>query len=381
MARLKINYPSYQQPRLVTYGTGSLKTLAAAGSLDETAFFLSGADAVADVLEKVLGKQGYDTSELAVVRKGPGEPTVEMIDEGTSFLQRRGFQRIVGVGGGSVLDWCRLAWAHGAGLLDLETGRVTVQGDGERDGSMRRPEFWLIPTTCATGAEAAAVAVYERDGEKVPVVSPSFLADHVVLDAQFLIHLSERQIARSLCDALSHGIEAFLSIVPAHLAKENGVAAIRLILEHYGDEPGSCRNERLLEAAYLGGVAASNCSVGVVHAFAHTMARFHVGHGHGNALGLPAGTRANADTPAMRSLLDRLGAVDTDDFTARILPIVRQAIDREEDRRLIDVLRENRRSIQEAMAGDVCLRSNPQRLDTEALDTFLETVIETIHQA
>ena len=114
-------------------------------------------------------------------------------------------------------------------------------------------------------------------------------------------------LACSLADTLSHGIESFVSLVPGTLAKESGVAAVRLVLEHPGEAAGSCRDERLMEAGYLGGVAASNCSVGVVHAFAHSIAALGIGHGHGNALGLTAGVLTNADAAAMSTLVRRFG--------------------------------------------------------------------------
>ena len=40
-----------------------------------------------------------------------------------------------------------------------------------------RPTIVLVPTTCASGAEGASVAVYSDGGRKRPVVSPLFLAE------------------------------------------------------------------------------------------------------------------------------------------------------------------------------------------------------------
>ena len=76
---------------------------------------------------------------------------------------------------------------------------------------------------------------------------------------------------------------------PAALAKEAAFAALRLILEHYANASDASHAQTLMEAGYLGGVAAANCSVGAIHAFAHTMAAYGMPHGYANALGLIAG--------------------------------------------------------------------------------------------
>ena len=55
-------------------------------------------------------------------------------------------------------------------------------------------------------------------------------------------------------------------------AKEAAVSSLAIVLDQYDAPAGHERLERLLEASYLGGLAASHCSVGVVHAFSHSVA-------------------------------------------------------------------------------------------------------------
>ena len=111
--------------------------------------------------------------------------------------------------------------ARAAGLL----GRSGQIGP-EASARIARPWMCLVPTTCASGAEGAAVAVFSDEGRKVPVASRSLLADHVVLDARFLESLTPFQLAASLGDVASHALEAFLSIVPNSLAKEGAFSAL-----------------------------------------------------------------------------------------------------------------------------------------------------------
>lgn len=372
MGKLKLSFPSLQQPGLVSFGRGCINVLADANRLSGSVFFLSGEPHVREIVSESLRKRGKDLGSSRVIVKPAGEPTRDMIDQGAELLREYSYDRIVGIGGGSVMDWCRLVCAQVQGSLSWDSGRCAV-----RDFTGPPTELWLIPTTCGTGAEAATVVVFSDAGRKVPVVSPRFLANRVLLDAQFLDHVTPNDMANSVCDALSHAIEGFVSIVPCYLAKEMSISTVQLILEHFLREPSPSRNERLLEAGYLGGVVASHCSVGVVHAFAHTMAAYGVSHRHGNALGLTAGILSNAEVPAMRDLIRRCGMISLDQFIRQVGAVVQAALRPEEDARVRRVLRDesSREHIIQQMAEDGCLRTNPRSLDSQDLSRFLDAVI------
>jgi alcohol dehydrogenase class IV len=297
-----------------------------------------------------------------------------MLRRGADFLSQKRLSRIVAIGGGSVLDWCRLSWAVSRGLLRLGDSRLHQEATVEE-----HPEFWLIPSTCGTGAEAATVAVYNSEnGAKVPVVSQAFLASHVILDGQFLTSVRSGSLECSLSDALSHAIESFVSIVPCGIAKESAVSALWLILENYELPVSTSRNDKLMEAGFLGGLSASHCSVGVVHAFAHTVARDGIAHGHGNALGLIPGILTNAETPAMQLLLKRCALPSVRDLLQRVRPIVEKAIAARPTEHLMRQLRDSagRAALRDRMTKDVCMRSNPRPLAAGDIDQFLDRVLE-----
>ena len=371
MVKRKLAYPAYRQPAEVVFGTGSVRTIADPETLVDTAFMLSRQDSVAASLQRVFEKQGLALDPRQLLQKPDGEPSDDSVARGAEWLAGRTFGRLVAIGGGSVMDWARLSLAAQRGWLDTRTGKITATttpGD--------RPFLTLVPTTCGSGAEAAAVAVYTIAGRKLGVVSPAFVADRVILDGQFLASLAPSVLASFLSDALSHAIEAFLSIVPNPLAKEAALTGLRIILEHADATPGACRNERLMEAGYLGGVAASNCSVGVVHAFAHVISAYGVPHGVANALGLIAGIRTNADTPAMQTLVARTGLGSVHRLVAAVRSITSAAISAE----LADTARQTltdastRQTVTTRMLGDVCVRTNPRPLSPEDVTAFLADV-------
>jgi acetaldehyde dehydrogenase/alcohol dehydrogenase len=220
------------------------------------------------------------------------------------------------------------------------------------------------------------VAIYTCRGKKQPVVADEFVPSQVILDGRFLDAAEAGLLENSLSDALSHAIESYLSIVPNDLAKENAISALHLILENYPQPHETCRGERLMEAGYLGGLAAAHCSVGVVHAFAHTVSRWGVRHGHANALGLRAGIRANADTPAMQKLLKRFSLADTDELVAKVAPIVQRATAGGDHAALAKELCNEvaREEIVTGMLEDVCMRTNPRPLDRAAASRFCDDV-------
>jgi alcohol dehydrogenase class IV len=375
VARRKLTYPAYRQPSRVTFGTGSVRTLADAQVLERAVLLTSGDSGIRDILVRALESQGIDWTGLRVLTKPAGEPTLESVEAAAEWLRTHDYGTLIAVGGGSVIDWARLALAAARGWLDASTGTVRSP-----DSNEIVPTLVLVPTTCGSGAEAAAVAVYTLDGKKVPIVLDRFLADRVILDAQFLAAARPAAVASWLSDALSHSIESFVSIVPNGLAKQAAVAALHTVLREHNAADVHCRNERLMEAGYLGGVAASNCSVGVVHAFAHTIARYGVPHGVANAMGLAAGLMVNADTAEMRALLSRSGFDSVDSLAAAIAPITRLALTDSARWGVHESLEDarGRETVIERMLADVCMRTNPRRLDRGGAAEFLDAVQQTV---
>ncbi|MSR08175.1 MAG: iron-containing alcohol dehydrogenase [Gammaproteobacteria bacterium] len=377
MAKIKLTFPVFRHAASVTSGTGSLRVLAEDPGVSEMVFLTTAAPAATALIARVLDRAGVRLGPENHLTKAPGEPDAAGVTAAARFLDRHPARQLVAIGGGSVLDWARLAWATQAGLLDPLTGQLRSQDPGSA-----RPRFWLVPTTCGTGAEAADVAVFQLPGgAKSAVVTPFFMADRVVLDARFLESLGRAQLAGFLCDALSHAIEGFLSLVPVPLGKEAAISALHTILAHYSAPPSPSRLERLLEASFLGGVAAANCSVGVVHAAAHALAMDGVPHGQANASGLLDGLRFNGGTAQMTGLLKRLGLRDVNELAERVKPVVADALAGIAPDSAVWRLGDEayRRAVAARMQQDVAIRSNPRRPEnSQELLTYLTGVQQTV---
>ena len=368
MSKLRFGFPSLTQPAHVVYGAGSSRVLADDPQEGEFVYLTSGQSAVTS---RLLGyfKSGGPAHGDRWLPKPAGEPDWDMVQAGAEWLRPRLGRPLVAVGGGSVLDWARLCWAEATGRLQEIGGRLQVTPGTP-------PELTLIPTTCATGAEAAGVAVMVRAGAKVPVVSPAFVPRRVVLDARYLEGVSPGQLSLWLCDALSHSIEGYCSLIPAYPAREFGATALYGILSQWTTPAGVRCPDRVLEASYFAGLAASHCSVGVIHAFAHSLAHWGVSHALGNALGLRPGLAINANLPALAELALRSGCGTVDGLRQRVAPIVEAALSVSDLAVARNVLREPalRDQLRRAMGADACLRTNGQPLDDAALERFLADV-------
>jgi len=365
MAKKRFSYPSLRVPREVVLGKGSIRTCLHGLEGKKTVVLTSGSAPVVDAVSTSL----LPVQANAVwVKKAPGEPTLQSVVETAALIQGEYPELTLVVGGGAVLDWGRLASAVSEGALDIT---------GETPFAVTHPlktRFVLVPTTCATGAESGGVAVFARNGRKFPVVSDAFVAERVVLDPGLIASLPEQERDALICDAVSHAVEGYASIVPNRLAKEAAVTGLRLIRsgKQKADDAGS-PEEDLLMGAYYAGIAATHCSVGAAHAFAHTAARFDVPHAHGNLLALVPITERLLQAGKIDGLWAGAGFENAGAFIGFVRGCVeagsRPAVYGRVKRTLAD--KAEAEEFAEAMRSDVCMRSSPLRLNAADIEQVL----------
>ncbi len=216
------------------------------------------------------------------------DPTFEQVIEGARVLHATGCTAVIAVGGGSSIDAAKMI----AASLD--------PGANPRDwvGFNKAPEvaapIYVIPTTAGTGSEATmgAVITDERDQSKNVIGGAALLARAVALDAGLMTGLPPHITAATGLDALTHGIEAWLSQWDRGTRAETALMAIQGVFRWLPvamREPENlAARQGMALAAYYGGVAINQVNVGAVHAIAHQLgARYHIPHGIANAMVLP----------------------------------------------------------------------------------------------
>ncbi|NND66467.1 MAG: iron-containing alcohol dehydrogenase [Halioglobus sp.] len=216
------------------------------------------------------------------------DPTYDQVTEGVQVARSSGSEAVVAIGGGSSMDAAKL----------IATG-ATNEGTaadwlGFNKYANEPLKIYAIPTTSGTGSEATMGAVISDPvtHEKGIASGNSMLPAAVAVDADLLVGLPPHITAATGIDALTHGIEAFISRWDRGTAKEDARIAIKLIFDHLGQayRNGSDLNARqgMAMGAYYAGLAINQVNVGNVHAIAHQIGgKYGIPHGLANALVLP----------------------------------------------------------------------------------------------
>jgi acetaldehyde dehydrogenase/alcohol dehydrogenase len=184
--------------------------------------------------------------------------------------------------------------------LPFLDARKRVSHFPEIDHSLR---LVAIPTTAGTGSEVSPAAVLTVDARKETLVDYSLVPDMAVVEPRLTLTMPPTLTADTGIDALTHALEAVVSIFASPYTDAFCVQAIYQILPNlpraYDDGSDLEARTAMSNAATIAGLAFSNAFVGVNHALAHSVgARFGIAHGRANAIFLPHVLRYNASLPS-----------------------------------------------------------------------------------
>lgn len=230
----------------------------------------------------------------------PSNPTEEATDLAVGVYNARGCDGVVALGGGSPMDLAKavaVLATHGGVLRDY----VFILGGAPKITSRIAPVI-AIPTTSGTGSEVGRGAVMSfRDGRKMSVISPHMFPKRAVCDPELTLGLPPYLTAATGMDALTHGVECFISNVENPPAGAIAMEAARLAarsIETAVHDGGNRKARYDMMMASMMGAMAFQKGLGAVHSLAHTLGGFkevNLHHGTLNAVLLPAVLRFNAD--------------------------------------------------------------------------------------
>ena len=246
---------------------------------------------LAELLD-LFAEEGIETAAFQGVTPNPKDHEVMA---GVDLYRQAGCDIIVALGGGSVIDCAKgigIVSANGGHILDFE-GVDLIPAPG--------PPLICIPTTAGSAADISQFAIFSdiRRRTKIAVISKTVVPDVALVDPETTLTMSPSLTACTGLDALTHGIEAFVSTASSPLADVHALAAIRDVKENLlaaVANPGDlATRERMMLASLHAGMAFSNASLGIVHAMAHSLGGYadHLPHGECNALLLEFGIDFN----------------------------------------------------------------------------------------
>lgn len=182
---LPIELAKYGETVMLAYGGGSIKK---SGIYEE--------------MKTLLCDAGKEIVEFDGIMPNP---TYTKVQEGAALARERGVNLILAVGGGSVIDCCKVISAQAVldeDIWNLEYGKGKFPDSGIPMGA--------VVTVSGTGAEmnAGAVITYEKKKWKGPIFGTA--ATFAVLDPAYTMTAPPMQVLSGAFDTLSHAMETFL---------------------------------------------------------------------------------------------------------------------------------------------------------------------------
>lgn len=222
-------------------------------------------------------------------------PTTGNVVSGLELLKENDCDFVISLGGGSPHD-C----AKGIALVAANGGKI---GDYEGVDQSAKPQLPLIAinTTAGTASEMTRFCIITDEARhiKMAIVDKHTTPLISVNDPELMLAKPASLTAATGMDALTHAVEAYVSIAATPITDAVAIKAIELIQAHlrkavtHGDDIEA--REQMAYAQFMAGMAFNNASLGYVHAMAHQLGGFYdLPHGVCNAILLPHVQRYNA---------------------------------------------------------------------------------------
>jgi len=244
------------------------------------------------------------------------DPSLHTVQKGLAAINLFQPDVIIAIGGGSPMDAAKVMW------LMYEQPDVDFDGLATRFMDIRKRVYEIgemgqkaqmvcIPTTSGTGSEVTPFAVVtdDRTGIKYPLADYALTPNMAIVDPELVMNMPKKLTAFGGVDALTHALEAYVSVFASEFTNGMALEAIRLLLKYLpaaykegADNPKA--REKVHYAATMAGMAFANAFLGVCHSLAHKLgSTFHVPHGLANALLITHVIRYNAtDVPFKQAI-------------------------------------------------------------------------------
>ncbi|MDO7787835.1 iron-containing alcohol dehydrogenase [Desulforamulus aquiferis] len=267
-----------------------------------------------DKLYTVLDREGI----LYIVYKDVSpNPTVNQVDFGLKLMKDNGCDFLISFGGGSPHD-CAKAIA----LLATNGGDIRNY-EGINKVKKSSAPLIAINTTAGTGSELTRFCIITDEERQIKMAINDWRVTPVIAvnDAELMIGKPPGLTSTTGMDALTHAIEAYVSVNASPITDCQARKAIDLVFNHlleaYKDGNNIEAREGMVYAQFLAGIAFNNAGLGYVHAMAHQLGGFYdLPHGLCNAVLLPAVMRFNLPVVAKKyARVARAVGIDTGGLT------------------------------------------------------------------
>ena len=237
------------------------------------------------------------------------------VEEGASLYLENGCDAVLAIGGGSTIDA-----AKAVATLSTNEGRIQdYEGIDLINNPL--PPLIVLPSTSGSGSDVSQFSIIADSERKIKmtIISKSLIPDISISDPLLLSTIDGRVTAHTGMEALSHAIEAYLSLAATDMTDIHALHAIELISRNLRASVASQVNEEakvaMGKASMHAGIAFSNAVLGLAHAMTHQV---------GGMLDLPIGEISAIILPHVM----RFNLLSSIDKYVRIAAIMGARVDR-----------------------------------------------------
>ncbi|MGL5542978.1 MAG: L-threonine dehydrogenase, partial [Fusobacteriaceae bacterium] len=233
--------------------------------------------------------------EYVIFDETKPNPTVTNVNDGLQILQNEKCDFVISFGGGSPHD-C------GKGIALLATNGGDIK-DYEGVHKSKKPQLPLVAINTTAGT-ASEMTIFSIITDEVRHIKMALVDKHLnpimaINDPELMVAMPKGLTAATGMDALTHAVEAYVSILATPITDACALQAMKLISQSLRDAVNDgtdmVARDKMAYAEYLAGMAFNNAILGYVHAMAHQLGGFYdLPHGVCNAILLPHVQEFNA---------------------------------------------------------------------------------------
>ncbi|GMQ49254.1 iron-containing alcohol dehydrogenase [Vibrio sp. 10N] len=312
-------------------------------------------------------------------------PTIQNVEAGLEVLTDEGCDLILSVGGGSPHD-C----AKGIALVATNGGKITDY-EGINQATIAPFPLVSINTTAGTASEMTMFSVITDEARqiKMAIVDQKVTPLISVNDPNLMLAMPSSLTAATGMDALTHAIEAYVSIAANPITDTVALKAIEMITIHLPtcvtDGENVEAREQMAYAQFMAGMAFNNALLGYVHAMAHQIgATYHLPHGVCNAVLLPHVQRFNvsANPEKFVDIANAMGKDTTGLNTEQAALLAIEAMQELSSKvgipatlKELGVKSEDIAKLAESTLQDVCCMTNPRQATQAEIEAIFSAAM------
>jgi len=285
-----VNISKFVTPEII-FGAGSLSQVGeSALRLGASKVFVVSDEGVinagwVDRALNFLHEAGLGTEIFASLTTNPKD---DEVNKGVEHYRSSGCDALIAVGGGSPTDV-----AKAVAILATNGGNLQSY-EGINKISHPLPPMIMVPSTAGAGSEVSQFTIIVDTARhlKMSIISKSLVPDIAIVDPELLKTKDALLAAATGLDALTHGIESYVSLAATPLTDIHALKSINLISQYLrkivANRQDMEANTNMAMASLTAGIAFSNAILGATHAMTHQVdGLIDQHHGETNASILP----------------------------------------------------------------------------------------------